>query len=68
MNDQAFYAAPKTPGVIAGRIFIYGLLIFAAIYFLIPFIVMVLTSLKTMEDIRTGNRVDSGPYRRPEPE
>ena len=57
MNDQAFYIVPKTPGVIAGRIFIYGLLIFAAIYFLIPFIVMVLTSLKTMDDIRTGNLI-----------
>jgi glucose/mannose transport system permease protein len=57
MNDNTYYAAPKTPGVIAGRIFIYGLLIFAAVYFLLPFIVMVLTSVKTMEDIRTGNLI-----------
>lgn len=57
MNDHAFYATPKTPGVIAGRIFIYGLLIFVALYFLVPFIVMVLTSVKTMDDIRTGNLI-----------
>ena len=57
MNDQVFYAAPKTAGVIAGRVFIYGLLILMALYFLLPFIVMVLTSLKTMEDIRTGNLI-----------
>ena len=57
MNDQTFYTAPKTAGVIAGRVFIYGLLILMALYFLLPFIVMVLTSLKTMEDIRTGNLI-----------
>jgi len=55
MSSTPTYAAPKTPGVIAGRLFIYGLLIFAALYFLIPFVVMVLTSVKTMGDIRTGN-------------
>jgi len=40
-----------------GRIFIYGLLTIAALYFLIPFVIMVLTSLKTMDDIRTGTLV-----------
>lgn len=57
MNDQTFYKAPKTPGIIAGRIFIYGLLLLMALYFLLPLIVMVLTSLKTMEDIRSGNLI-----------
>ena len=44
----------QTPAVIFGRVVIYTILIIAAIYFLIPFFVMVLTSIKTMNDIRTG--------------
>jgi len=57
MNDQMIQAVPNTPGVIAGRIFIYGLLILMTFYFLLPLIVMVLTSLKTMDDIRSGNLI-----------
>ena len=37
------------------NIFIYGTLIFAAIYYLIPLYVMVMTSLKGMPEIRVGN-------------
>ena len=37
------------------NIFIYGALIFAAIYYLIPLYVMVVTSLKGMPEIRMGN-------------
>jgi glucose/mannose transport system permease protein len=37
------------------NIFIYGTLIFAAIYYLIPLYVMVVTSLKGMPEIRMGN-------------
>jgi glucose/mannose transport system permease protein len=37
------------------NIFIYGTLIFAAIYYLIPLYVMVVTSLKGMPEIRVGN-------------
>jgi len=37
------------------NIFIYGTLIFAAIYYLIPLYVMVVTSLKGMPEIRLGN-------------
>lgn len=44
-------------GKLMGRIFIYSLLIFAALYFLLPLIIMVLTSVKTMGDIRTGNLI-----------
>ena len=57
MSDQGYVVAPKTPGVVAGRIFIYGLLVLAAVYFLLPFLVMVLTSLKSMEDIRAGTLI-----------
>jgi glucose/mannose transport system permease protein len=57
MGKQARIVADLTPGVIAGRIFIYGLLGLAAIYFLLPFVIMVMTSVKTMEDIRLGTLI-----------
>jgi len=44
----------QTPAVVFGRVVIYTILVLAAIYFLIPFFVMVITSIKTMNDIRTG--------------
>jgi glucose/mannose transport system permease protein len=44
----------RTPAVLFGRVVIYTILILAAIYFLIPFFVMAITSIKTMNDIRTG--------------
>lgn len=57
MSERVQVAAERTPGVIAGRIFIYGLLVVAAFYFLLPFVVMVFTSIKTMEDIRMGTLI-----------
>ena len=39
------------------RAVIYSILIAAAIYFLIPLFVMLITSIKTMNDIRTGNLI-----------
>jgi glucose/mannose transport system permease protein len=47
----------QTPAVIFGRVVIYTILIIAAIYFLIPFFVMVMTSIKSMADIRTGHLI-----------
>ncbi|MBN1412323.1 MAG: carbohydrate ABC transporter permease [Spirochaetales bacterium] len=47
----------KSPGMIAGRIIVYTLSILAAVYFLIPFFVMVMTSVKTLEDIKSGNLI-----------
>lgn len=47
----------RTPGYIFFRVLIYALLVAAAIYFLIPFFVMVITSIKTMDDIRTGHLI-----------
>jgi len=47
----------RTPAVIFGRVVIYTILIIAAIYFLVPFFVMVITSIKTMNDIRTGHLI-----------
>ncbi len=57
MSRSSIISAPKTPFVIIGRIFIYAVLGLMAAYFLIPLIVMVLTSVKTMEDIRTGSLI-----------
>jgi len=47
----------RAPGYVLVRILIYALLLFAAIYFLIPFFIMLITSIKTMNDIRTGNLI-----------
>jgi len=38
-----------------GRIVLYALLFLFALYYLLPLFVMVTTSLKTLDDIRTGN-------------
>jgi glucose/mannose transport system permease protein len=38
-----------------GRIVIYSLLILVALYYLMPLFVMVTTSLKSLDDIRSGN-------------
>ncbi len=40
-----------------GRVFIYALLALFAVYYLLPLIVMVLTSLKPMAEIRAGNMI-----------
>ncbi len=47
----------QTPWAIFGRVLIYTILIIAAIYFLIPLIVMIITSIKTMTDIRTSQLI-----------
>jgi len=44
---------PQT--VTAGRIGVYAFLVIAALFFLIPLWVMLMTSLKPMEEIRLGN-------------
>ena len=45
---------PRPRRISASRIGIYGFLIIAAIYFLAPLWVMIVTSLKTMPEIREG--------------
>jgi len=40
-----------------GRIVIYTLLVLVCLYYLMPLFIMVSTSLKTLDDIRTGNLV-----------
>jgi glucose/mannose transport system permease protein len=42
---------------IAGRLLIYGVLLFFVLYFLLPLLVMVITSIKSMDEIRTGNLI-----------
>ncbi|MDJ0667045.1 MAG: carbohydrate ABC transporter permease [Desulfobacterales bacterium] len=41
----------------AGRILIYGTLVLFAVYFLVPLFVMVITSVKNMDEIRTGTLI-----------
>jgi glucose/mannose transport system permease protein len=57
MTKSVSEAAPRTASIIVGRIFIYTVLGIMAVYFLIPFFVMLLTSVKTMDDIRAGNLI-----------
>ena len=49
-------SGPKPRPVVSGRnIIVYGTLFVAAVYYLIPLYVMVVTSLKGMPEIRLGN-------------
>ena len=48
-------AGPKPQALLAGRVGIYAFLIVAALFFLIPLYVMVVTSLKEMDEIRLGH-------------
>ena len=48
-------AGPKPRRLTPARIGIYGFLVIAAIFFLIPLAVMILTSMKPMTEIRGGN-------------
>jgi glucose/mannose transport system permease protein len=42
---------------IAGRLLIYGVLLLFVLYFLLPLLVMAITSIKSMDEIRTGNLI-----------
>ncbi len=47
----------QTPSEVAGRIFIYSVLALFVVYFLAPFLVMFITSVKGMDEIRTGTLI-----------
>jgi glucose/mannose transport system permease protein len=59
MNGALASVEPRGPKPVRrlapSRIIIYGSLIFAAIYYLIPLYVMVVTSLKGLPEVRLGN-------------
>jgi len=57
MRNESTSVTSRSPAIIAGRVFIYGLLLISAIYFLIPLFVMIITSIKSLDDIRTGNLI-----------
>ena len=42
-------------GITADRIGVYAFLVIAALFFLTPLWIMVVTSLKTMDEVRLGN-------------
>jgi glucose/mannose transport system permease protein len=48
-------AGPRPRHLTPGRIGLYAFMISAALFFLLPLLIMVLTSLKSIEEIRTGN-------------
>ena len=45
---------PQTTGAKIGRFIVYAILFLFVLYFIAPLIVMIFTSVKTMDDIRTG--------------
>jgi glucose/mannose transport system permease protein len=57
MHKGSIFTEYRTSSEVFVRVIIYVILIVAAIYFLIPLFVMLITSLKTMNDIRTGNLI-----------
>jgi glucose/mannose transport system permease protein len=57
MNSTSAVVASRTLSHTLGRVFIYATLGLFVLYFLLPWIVMVLTSVKTLDDIRTGNLI-----------
>jgi glucose/mannose transport system permease protein len=47
--------ASSAGGGVLGRVVVYGLLALVAAYYLLPLFVMLSTSVKSLEEIRTGN-------------
>jgi len=43
------------PRFTLGRVFVYGTLLLGVLFYLMPLLVMLLTSFKSMDDIRSGN-------------
>jgi glucose/mannose transport system permease protein len=42
---------------VTGRAILYGVLVIVALYYLLPLILMILTSVRSMEDIRMGQLI-----------
>ena len=57
MSSSSQVVAEKTKSYMFGRLFIYLILFLFVIYYLLPWFVMLMTSVKTMEDIRSGNLI-----------
>jgi glucose/mannose transport system permease protein len=61
LNPDAYVAAvdepagPRPKRITAGRVGLYAFLIISAIFFLIPLYVMIITSLKPMPEVLSGN-------------
>lgn len=56
MHDHTVLG-PQTSSAKIGRVFIYAILTFLVLFYLMPLIVMFLTSVKSMDDIRTGTLI-----------
>jgi glucose/mannose transport system permease protein len=53
--NQNYEPARPIGGSVTGRVLIWSLLLFFAVVFLLPLFVMVMTSLKTLDEIHDGN-------------
>jgi glucose/mannose transport system permease protein len=47
----------RRPRIAASRLLVYGVLLLFVLYFLLPLCVMFITSIKSMDEIRTGNLI-----------
>ncbi|MCX4027506.1 carbohydrate ABC transporter permease [Endozoicomonas sp. SM1973] len=56
MHDSTVLG-PQTSSAKLGRVFIYAILAFLVLFYLMPLVVMFLTSVKSMADIRTGTLI-----------
>lgn len=54
MNGDEIVLA-RGPGFYAARVFIYASLLFVAAVYLFPLVVVILTSLKDLDDVRSGS-------------
>jgi glucose/mannose transport system permease protein len=48
-------SGPRPKRITFGRVVLYAILIFAALYYLVPIYVMIMTSLKSLAEVRAGN-------------
>ena len=58
MSATVRSAGGPAGGARLGRIFIWGMLLFFALIFLTPLFVMLVTSFKSLDEIRSGNMLD----------
>ena len=58
MPKALIATSERTAAGIVARVVVYTLLVLSAVYFLIPLLVMAMTSVKTLDDIRQGNLLE----------
>lgn len=55
MNEVIAHSGQRTASQILGRVFIYGCLLFCAVIYLMPLLIMIGTSLRPLAEIKSGS-------------